>query len=88
MIGRASERWCVPAIGHDRGAVRPDPIGARIATCPAVGPCSVWSTSLELTVRLPNPSSRRVEVIVTTGTIKKIVSDRGFGFITGEDGKV
>jgi CspA family cold shock protein len=24
---------------------------------------------------------------VTTGTIKKIVSDRGFGFITGEDGK-
>jgi CspA family cold shock protein len=28
-----------------------------------------------------------VEVIVTTGTIKKIVSDRGFGFITGEDGK-
>jgi len=24
---------------------------------------------------------------VTTGTIKKIVSDRGFGFITAEDGK-
>ena len=24
---------------------------------------------------------------MTTGTIKKIVSDRGFGFITGEDGK-
>ncbi len=22
-----------------------------------------------------------------TGTIKKLVSDRGFGFITGEDGK-
>jgi len=24
---------------------------------------------------------------VATGTIKKLVSDRGFGFITGEDGK-
>jgi cold shock protein len=24
---------------------------------------------------------------MATGTIKKIVSDRGFGFITGEDGK-
>jgi cold shock protein len=28
-----------------------------------------------------------VEVTVTTGTIKKVVSDRGFGFITAEDGK-
>jgi len=24
---------------------------------------------------------------VTTGTVKKIVAERGFGFITGEDGK-
>jgi CspA family cold shock protein len=28
-----------------------------------------------------------VEVNVTTGTIKKVVSDRGFGFITAEDAK-
>ena len=28
-----------------------------------------------------------LEVNVTTGTIKKIVADRGFGFITAEDGK-
>jgi CspA family cold shock protein len=28
-----------------------------------------------------------VEVTVTTGTIKKIVADRGFGFIVAEDGK-
>jgi cold shock protein len=28
-----------------------------------------------------------VEVSVTTGTIKKLVSDRGFGFITAENGK-
>jgi CspA family cold shock protein len=27
------------------------------------------------------------EVAMTTGTIKKIVSDRGFGFIAAEDGK-
>jgi CspA family cold shock protein len=24
---------------------------------------------------------------VTTGTVKKVISDRGFGFITAEDGK-
>jgi CspA family cold shock protein len=28
-----------------------------------------------------------VEVTVTTGTIKKVVADRGFGFITADDGK-
>jgi CspA family cold shock protein len=27
------------------------------------------------------------EVVVATGTVKKIVADRGFGFITAEDGK-
>ena len=28
-----------------------------------------------------------LEVLVTTGTVKKIVADRGFGFITAEDAK-
>lgn len=28
-----------------------------------------------------------MEVIVTTGTIKKVIADRGFGFIAAEDGK-
>jgi CspA family cold shock protein len=28
-----------------------------------------------------------VEVIVTTGTIKKVVAERGFGFIAAEDEK-
>jgi cold shock protein len=28
-----------------------------------------------------------VEVNVATGTIKKVVADRGFGFITADDGK-
>jgi CspA family cold shock protein len=30
---------------------------------------------------------KRSRDAVATGTIKKLVSDRGFGFITGEDGK-
>src|SRR5712675_1056027 len=34
------------------------------------------------------PAVRRVlEVHVTTGTIKKVVADRGFGFIAAEDAK-
>jgi CspA family cold shock protein len=41
---------------------------------------------LERTVRL-QPSSGREEVNVTTGTIKKVIADRGFGFIAAEDGK-
>jgi CspA family cold shock protein len=28
-----------------------------------------------------------LEVNVTTGTVKKVVSDRGFGFIAADDGK-
>jgi len=28
-----------------------------------------------------------LESIVTTGTIKRVISERGFGFIAGEDGK-
>ncbi len=40
------------------------------------------------TVRLQCPiREEESEVNVTTGTVKKIVSDRGFGFITAEDGK-
>jgi CspA family cold shock protein len=43
---------------------------------------------LELTVRLLSVRSRGIlEVTMTTGTIKKVVSDRGFGFIAAEDGK-
>jgi CspA family cold shock protein len=56
------------------------------------------SLELPATPRVVNPlSSRRVlravrfeksvEVTVTTGSIKKVVSDRGFGFIAAEDGK-
>jgi cold shock protein len=42
---------------------------------------------LERTVRSTSLVREVLEVNVTTGTIKKVVSDRGFGFITAEDGK-
>ena len=41
----------------------------------------------ERAVRLATPVREVLEVHVTTGTIKKIVADRGFGFITAEDAK-
>ena len=30
---------------------------------------------------------KTTRITMATGTVKKVVSDRGFGFITGEDGK-
>ena len=47
-----------------------------------------WSTYLlEQTVRSSSLVREVKEVFVTTGTVKKVISDRGFGFITAEDGK-
>jgi CspA family cold shock protein len=42
---------------------------------------------LERTVRSAIPVREVLEVFMTTGTIKKVIADRGFGFITAEDGK-
>jgi CspA family cold shock protein len=42
---------------------------------------------LERTVRLQFAFGKMWEVTVATGTIKKVVADRGFGFITAEDSK-
>jgi cold shock protein len=42
---------------------------------------------LERTVRTALPVREVLEVLMTTGTIKKVVSDRGFGFISAEDEK-
>jgi len=36
---------------------------------------------------LPFPVREALEVHVTTGTIKKVIADRGFGFIAAEDAK-
>lgn len=38
-------------------------------------------------VRLLQGSRRGKGSIVTTGTVKKVIADRGFGFIAAEDGK-
>ncbi len=42
---------------------------------------------LEQTVRQQSGSGSGIEVNVATGTIKKVVSDRGFGFIRADDEK-
>jgi CspA family cold shock protein len=42
---------------------------------------------LEQAVQLQIRSRRDKGVNVTTGNVKKVVSDRGFGFIAAEDGK-
>jgi cold shock CspA family protein len=42
---------------------------------------------LERTVRFAMPVREVREVSVTSGTISKIVADRGFGFIMAEDSK-
>jgi cold shock protein len=41
----------------------------------------------ERTVRLQFRVREVLEVLMTTGTIKKVVADRGFGFIAAEDEK-
>jgi CspA family cold shock protein len=42
---------------------------------------------LERTVRLLLLFVKHRRVIMTTGTIKKVIADRGFGFIAAEDTK-
>ena len=42
---------------------------------------------LERTVRVAVQFGKELEVNVATGTVKKVISDRGFGFIAAEDGK-
>jgi cold shock protein len=52
-----------------------------VATFRVVDPPSRTDRALSIPVR------EVLEVLMTTGTIKKIVADRGFGFITAEDAK-
>jgi CspA family cold shock protein len=42
---------------------------------------------LERTVRSAHLVREPEEVVMTAGTVKKVVAERGFGFITAEDGK-
>jgi CspA family cold shock protein len=50
--------------------------------------CVAWSIPFSNGPCVP-PSlfGKSVEVLVATGTIKKVVADRGFGFIVAEDAK-
>ncbi len=59
-----------------------------VASLQLVAKLRVVDLLLERTVRSATPcSGSKQEVNVTTGTIKKVVADRGFGFITAEDEK-
>jgi cold shock protein len=42
---------------------------------------------LELPGRTGFATVREQEIVMSTGTIKKLVSERGFGFIAADDGK-
>jgi len=57
------------------------------SSSPLVAMLRVVDSLLERTVRLITQFGKCLEVDVTTGTIKKVVSDRGFGFIAAEDEK-
>ena len=54
---------------------------------PLVTVLRVVDPLFERAVRLATLVREVLEVNVTTGTIKKIVADRGFGFITADDAK-
>ena len=49
--------------------------------------CPAWFPLFERTVRSAVRVREALEVHVTTGTIKKIIADRGFGFIAADDSK-
>jgi CspA family cold shock protein len=82
--------WPAGSTSARRG--HPRPFGRVVVACyprlitdVVMLPCG--RPLLELTVRLQLSFEKTLEVNVTTGTIKKVVSERGFGFISGEDGK-
>ena len=71
MAGYQSDR--TPVLGWRLVTSRDEPAWS---TPFSNGPCVLYSLVREVK-----------EVNVTTGTIKKVVSDRGFGFITADDAK-
>ena len=59
----------------------------RGGTVTSSGALRVVDPLFERAVRFASAVRKVLEVHVTTGTIKKVVADRGFGFIAAEDGK-
>lgn len=77
-----------PTVCARWGRLCDPPIERIVRRSPSLAAVLVWSTPFSnLTARSQSDLREDVEVIVTTGTIKKVVADRGFGFITAEDGK-
>ena len=69
------------AVGPSEHLCYPNGSSQLVATLRVVDPL------LERTVRFASQFGKCLEVLMTTGTIKKVVADRGFGFITAEDAK-
>ena len=97
---RGSARWVPRAPGppdatHLRPPTLPTPSGDRECRTSVlwwglaalVAMLRVVDPLLERTVRSALPVREVLEVLMTTGTIKKVVADRGFGFIAAEDAK-
>ncbi len=66
-------------------AIRPAPNINYHEPVVTLGGAGVWSDLLEGPV-VNVVSGRRDKNMANTGTIKKVVEDRGFGFIAGADG--
>src|SRR3954452_7648179 len=61
---------------------------ATVPVSPRCAACAAWSSSFSNgPCVLQSPVREVLEVNVTTCTIKKVVADRGFGFIAAEDAK-
>lgn len=82
---------------HERGAQNAtpawaDPSGDRRNEYNVAPPDSraspAWSmVPLEPAVRRPTRFEKKTRGDMSSGTVKKLVADRGFGFITADDGK-
>jgi CspA family cold shock protein len=67
--------------------VRIEHLCYALASLQFVATLRVVDLLLEQTVRSVIPVREVLEVLMTTGTIKKVIADRGFGFIAAEDAK-
>jgi CspA family cold shock protein len=80
-----------PASGRagrtELGVVRIEHLCYALASPRFVATLRVVDLLLEQTVRSVFVFGKCLEVLVTTGTIKKVIADRGFGFIAAEDAK-
>lgn len=61
--------------------------GVPLTGCRNARRCSAWSTCFSNRPCACRSVREEKGVNVTAGTVKKVIADRGFGFIAAEDGK-